>query len=198
MQQASRRLAVLALIMCWASIGMATPTCSVREKTPKTARNFAKIGDQDTWHEYKSMAELPALNVDSGMSAQFWQDRDKSVSAYTVQPGQDFTIYTRYCFDGGGDLEGVDFEVRTQLGWGRRMEGSVSGRDFNARTAEFFDLKNGKAMPKPAGVPDAPVALKPTIYIKVADLPFAPKLPVAAKPRKNKKKAAPVGTEAAE
>jgi hypothetical protein len=177
---------------------MAAPSCSVREKAPKTARNFARSSDQDNWREYKSTGEVPELSLGSGMSAQFWQDRNKSQSAYTVQSGQDFTIYTRYCFDSGGALEDVEFEVRTQLGWGHRIEGSISGRDFNARMAEFFNLKNGKSMAKPAGVPDAPTALKPTIYIKVADLPFASQLPVAAKPRKNKKKAAPVGTVAAE
>jgi hypothetical protein len=180
-----------------ASIGMAAPSCSVREKAPKTARNFARSSEQDTWHEYKSGEEIPDLNLDSGMSAQFWQERNKSGSAYTVQPGQDFTILTRYCFDGGGALENVDFEVRTPLGWGRRMEGSISGEDFSPRTAEFFDLKNGKAMPQPRGVGEAPAALKPTIYMKITDLPFASLLPVAAKPQKGKKKSALVNSASA-
>jgi len=77
------------------------------------------------------------------------------------------------------------------------MEGSISGEDFSPRTAEFFDLKNGKAMPQPRGVGEAPAALKPTIYMKITDLPFASLLPVAAKPQKGKKKSALVNSASA-
>jgi len=198
MQWAPRRFAFLALILCWASIGMAAPSCSVREKAPKNARNFARSSEQDTWQEYKSSEEVPDLNLDTGMSAQFWQAKNKSGSAYTVQPGQDFALLTRYCFDREGVLESVDFEVRTPLGWGRRIEGSISGKDFSPRTAEFFDLKNGKAMPKPNGVGEAPATLTPTIYLKVTDLPFAPLLHVGPKPQKNKKKSAQVTSASAQ
>ena len=198
MQRTPRRLAFLALILCWASIGLAAPACSVREKAPKTTRNFAKTGDQDTWREYKSVGEVPDLNLDSGMSAQFWRDGNKGESAYTVQPGQDFTILTRYCFDRAGVLQDVDFEVETPLGWGHRVEGSISGNDFNARTAEFFNLKNGRAMPQPSGVGEAPADLKPAIYLKMTDLPFAMLLPVSAKPQKGKKRATLVSSASAE
>jgi hypothetical protein len=198
MQRTPRRLAFLALILCWASVGLAAPACRVREKAPRTARNFARASEQDSWREFKNIAEFPELTLDSGMSAQFWQDKKKSRSVYTVQPGQDFTILTRYCFDGGGALAQMDFEVRTPLGWGHRVEGSISGREFNARTAEFFDLKNGKAMPQPRGVGEAPSDLKPAIYLKTTDLPFASLLPVAAKPQKGKKRLAPVSSPSAE
>lgn len=179
----------LALVFCVAPAGMAAPACSVREKAPKTAHTFAKAGDQDTWREYTTAGLIPELKLDSGMSAQFWQHKDKGQSVYTVQPGQDFTIYTRYCFSGEGALEQVDFEVRTPLGWGHRIEGSMAGNDFNASAAGFFNLENGKEIPKPRGVGEAPAALKPTIYLKSSDLPFASLLPVPGSPGKGKKPA---------
>ncbi len=151
--------------------------------------------NKTAWREYKSGVVVPRIDLDSGMSAQFWQDKNKTQWVNLVQPGQDFTIFTRYCYDGESALANVNFEVRTPLGWGHRIEGSVSGKDFSASTTEFFNLKDGKTIPKPDGVGDAPTVLKPMIYLKLNDLPFAPLLPVPAKPGKNiknKKKPVPV------
>jgi hypothetical protein len=165
-----------------APIAMAAPVCNVRVEVPAAARTFAKTSEQSSWREYRSMQEVPELKLDSGMSAQFWQDeKNKDRSVYMVEPGQDFWIYTRYCFDSGGELEGVGFEIRTLLGWGHRAEGSVSSDGFDASTFEFFSLENGKAIPKPPGVRDIPAELKPILYREVTELPFASLLTVSSK-----------------
>jgi hypothetical protein len=102
-----------------------------------------------------------------------------------VAPGQDYWTYTRYCFDSDGQLENVDFEVRTRLGWGLRAESSAAS-GFDATNSNFISLKSGKTIAKPDGVGDAPQALKPILYLRVNDLPFASMLTASAKPRRGK------------
>ena len=90
-----------------------------------------------------------------------------------VEPGQDFEIETKYCFDEGGELESVSFEIRTALGWGHRVEGTVRGGVFTESSSEFFRLKDGKTISQPDWVGGVPQALEPKLYSSVSKLPFA-------------------------
>ena len=164
---------VSALVLSVAQVAMAAPACSVRTTIPIAARTFAKANDQSGWLEYRHVEEVPALALDSGKSARFWEDRNKTRSVYIEEPGGDTSVYTRYCFNKKGDLESVNFEVRTSLGWGLRAKGAASNKGFDPKSVEFISVKSGKKIPKPAGVSKIPVALKPTIYMNVSELPFA-------------------------
>jgi hypothetical protein len=166
---------------------MAAPACNARTKAPANTRTFAKTSELNGWQEYRNGEGVPELGLDGGMSAQFWQDKSKSRTVYVVQPGQDYWTYTRYCFSADGGLEDVDFEIRTPLGWGSRAEGSVSGDRFEASKLEFFNLKSGKTIARPEGVGDTPAALRPMLYLRVNDLPFAPMLTTATKPHRPKR-----------
>lgn len=161
------------MVISLAQVAMAAPACNVRSKIPDAARTFAKTSDQNVWQEYRSQDVVPDLALDSGMSARFWEEKNKTRSVYFVEPGEDTWTYTRYCFNKEGALESVNFEVRTSLGWGLRAEGSASNKGFDPNTVEFISLKNGKVIPKPAGVTKVPVELKPTVYLNVSELPFA-------------------------
>jgi len=174
---------ILTAVLGLAHIAMAAPACDVKVKIPAKARTFARMNDQGEWREYRKLADVPQLDLDSGMSAQFWQPKRRSASVYVVEPGEDFWIYTRYCFAGDGKLENVSFEIRTPLGWGHRSEGSVAGTAFKPGSSEFFSTRNGKAIPKPDGVSDIPRDVKPTLYLKVSELPFAGLLSGASKPK---------------
>ena len=165
--------AILVLAAGLAPMAKAVPGCSVKAKIPAAARIFAKTNERSAWREYQSSEELPTLELNSGMSAQFWKERDKSGSVYIVEPGQDFWTYTHYCFDKRGELEGVAFEIRTPLGWGHRTEGEVTNYGFDTRQFEYFSLRNGKTIPKPPGVGKIPDELKPVLYREVTELPFA-------------------------
>jgi hypothetical protein len=155
------------------SIVLAAPACNVSAKAPSSARTFARPNARSIWREYTSLQDVPDLELNNGISARFWQDRSKNRSVMIVEPGQDYWSYTRYCFDSKGELTGVGYEVRTELGWGVRAEGSMFGDGFTPTTLAFFSLKNGRAITKPKGVSDAPAALQPTVYRNVSDLPFA-------------------------
>jgi hypothetical protein len=164
---------LLVLAIGFSPIAIAAQVCSLKVKAPTKARTFAKTSNQSEWQEYQSLDAIPELSLASGMSAQFWQHKHGTPSVTIVEPGQDFKIATRYCFDEGGQLESVSFEIRTALGWGHREEGTVLGGVFNESSSEFFRLKDGKATPQPDFVGGVPRSLKPRLYLSVSELPFA-------------------------
>lgn len=180
----SERIAVVccALALSVAPIAMAAPQCDVKAEVPAGARTFAKVSDQSAWREYPSIEEVPELDTNGGMSAQSWQEQNGGPSVYMVEPGEDFWTFARYCFDGKGELERVGFELRTAWGWGYRLEGTVSKEKLGAHSSEFFSTKNRKTIPRPNEAGDIPGALKPTLYLKTGNLPFAQFLFVSPKP----------------
>src|SRR5580704_6078732 len=165
---------VLGLVtMGFSAMAFAAPACSLKVRMPAGARTFARINNQSDWQEYQSLDAVPELSLANGMSAQFWRLRHGTQSVTLVEPGQDFEIETKYCFDEGGELESVSFEIRTALGWGHRVEGTVTGGVFNQSSSEFFRLKDGKTTPQPDFVGGVPQALEPKLYSSVSKLPFA-------------------------
>jgi len=169
---------LVALILCLVTIGFsamafAAPACSLKVRMPAGARTFAKIGNQSDWQEYSSFDAVPELSIASGMSAQVWHPKYGKQSVTLVEPGQDFEIETKYCFDEGGELESVSFEIRTALGWGHRVEGTVRDGVFKEMSSEFFRLKDGKTISQPDWVGGVPQALEPKLYSSVSKLPFA-------------------------
>lgn len=128
------------------------------------------------------MQEVPELNLNGGLAAQFVQHRKDSPSVTIVKPGDHYWTYTRYCYGRDGQLGGVSFEARTELGWGYRMEGTAFLGGFSDNTHEFFRTKDGKPIARPAGVSEAPAGLQPTLYLTVEQLPFASLLKTAANP----------------
>jgi hypothetical protein len=171
-------VALAVLVLCLVTIGFsatafAAPACSLKVKMPAGARTFAKISNQSNWQEYQSLDAVPELSLASGMSAQFWRPRHGTQMVTLVEPGQDFEIDTRYCFDEVGGLESVSFEIRTALGWGHRVEGTVIGGMFNQGSSEFFRLRDGKTTAQPDWVGGVPQALEPKLYSSMSKLPFA-------------------------
>ena len=166
-------LVLSVLAIGFSPIAIAAPECSLKVKAPTKARTFVKTSDQSDWQEYQSLGTIPELSPASGMSAQFWQHKHGTPSVIIEEPGQDFQIDTRYCFDEEGQLESVSFQIRTALGWGHREEGIVMGGVFNESSSEFFRLKDGKATPQPDFVGGVPRSLQPKLYLRVSELPFA-------------------------
>jgi hypothetical protein len=173
LRKTSLALVLSVLAIGFSPIAVAAPVCSLNVKAPTNARAFAKTNNQSDWKEYQSLDAIPELSLASGMSAQIWQHKHGTPSVTIVEPGQDFQIATRYCFDEGGQLESVSFEIRTALGWGHREEGTVMGGVFNESSSEFFRLKDGKATPQPDFVGGVPRSLQPKLYLRVSELPFA-------------------------
>lgn len=175
-------LALALLALGFPLAGKAAPTCSVKDKVPSSARIFATAGGDGAWREYSSAGQVPDVGLDSGVTAQFVQHKKESPSVTMVKPGEDYWTYTKYCYGEDGELAGVSFEIRTQLGWGYRVDGTASASGFSASSHQYFQTKDGKPIARPDGVADAPTGLEPPLYMKVGDLPFASLLkPTTAK-----------------
>jgi hypothetical protein len=167
------RLHLAFFVLAIGAAPAAMAACSVKDKEISDARFFALTSGEGAWREYQSLDQVPHVALDSGMTAEYVQQRKSSASVTLVAPGQHFWTYTRYCFDEHGRLEGMSLELRTPLGWGYRMEGTVRKSEFSAGAPKFFRTKNGRSTAKPEGVAAAPANLKPTVYLKVSELPFA-------------------------
>jgi len=187
---------ILVTILGVTPAAMAASACPVITTAPRDARIFANVDARDAWREFLAMPQLSTLSIHGGMLAEYWQESKKGITAFTIERGQNFWISTRYCFDDAGNLEGVGFQIDTALGWGHRIEGSFSGAGFKEISSEFFDLNNGKVVPKPGGVADVPRALKPILYLNQGELPFASLIMTSVKVKKNERGAgAPAPTE---
>jgi len=164
---------------------MATSVCPLITTAPQDTRIFANVGAQNGWREFRAMPDLSTLDINGGMMAEYWQENKRSITAFTVERGQNFWISTRYCYDAAGNLAGIGFEIDTALGWGHRVEGNFVGGGFNETSSEFFILKTGQIIPKPQGVAEVPRALQPVLYPNQSQLPFAPLIMTSEKAKKH-------------
>jgi len=139
------------------------------------ARVFADSSGKG-WREYKAKA-VPELELNLGSAAQVWPGTNGSLLVHVQEPGEDFAVYTDYCFDKAGKLTQLRYELRTAWGWGYRQEGPLAGSNLKSETSEFFDTKTGQHIERPEQAGDVPDALKPRIYQKKSELPFFKLLP---------------------
>lgn len=129
------------------------------------------------WREYTSAKAVPEMSLEGGESAASSSGSDGNTLIQTMEPGEDFYIYTDYCFDRSGRLTLLRLEVRTAWDWGFREEGPVANGVFTAQSSEFFNTTSNKKIPRPAGADDVPDALKPQVYLSKHQLPFSKLLP---------------------
>lgn len=150
--------------------------CDVaRDKSPP--RLLAQPSERSPWREYPTQKDIPEIQSDSGESALVWNLPDGEMRVRTEQPGEDFTAYSEYCFSKAGVLTRIKFELRTAWGWGYREEGPIKDGVLVPATSQFFDTKIEGPMPRPQQADDIPDALKPQLYLRRSQLPFADLLP---------------------
>jgi hypothetical protein len=172
--ESSRVALALIVGVCFAArLTTAMPACDSKAKVPDTARTFAKTSNEDNWSEYRNIEAIPDLSLDGAASAQFWLDPDGAPSALMVEPGEDFWIYTRSCFNKKGGLVGVGFEVRTAWGWDYRLGGFIVNGHLQTISSGFFSTRNDQKIPRPDTADDVADVLRPTLYLEMTKLPFA-------------------------
>jgi hypothetical protein len=147
--------------------------CGVDFNKP-AQRVFADATGKGPWTEFRDIRNLPDVNLDDGGAVvRLWPGSDGNVLVFVEEPGEDFEIRSEYCFDKDGVLSQMRFQVRTAWGWGFREEGAVKDRAVVAETKEFFDTEKNTSIAKPEAANDIPEVLKPKVYAKTSDLPFA-------------------------
>ena len=154
-----------------ASQGPDPETCGISRSQP-AERIFANSDRKHAWREYRCIKEVPELENDFGEFVQLWTSHNGNVLITIQTPGEDFTSYTNYCFDSGGQLTQLTFQLRTAWGWGYRVECFVSKGRFAQKTSEFFSTETEKPIPKPDQANSVPGALRPKIFMREARLPF--------------------------
>lgn len=145
--------------------------CGVDADQP-AQRTFADAEGKNTWREYKTPKDVPQMQS-SGYFAQSWTASSGNVFIRMEEPNEDWFTYTDYCFNKIGRLIALRFEVRTAWGWGHRESGPIVKGAFKPRTSDFFNTGNEVTIARPEQAEDFVVELKPHIYIRKSQLPFA-------------------------
>ena len=137
-------------------------------------RVFANPGGK-TWNEYVTVKQVPRLdgNDDEKMIAVKTSPSGRHFVGF-VEYGEDTATYQADCYDEGGALSALHYELRTAWGWGYE-----DVRTFNAhgkilnRSTRFFDTRNNQDIKRPAQADDVPDYLKPKIYRNFGAIPIA-------------------------
>lgn len=150
-------------------------------------KSFANFNGTDGWREYKTVKDIPNLELGTGTAAFYWAGSKGNFLILIQEPSEDWSVYTHYCFDRSGNLTGLRYEFRTAWGWGLRKEGIVEKGNFRAETSEFFDTTTEQPMQKPGMADEIPGALNPHLYLVKSTLPFSKLLPSEETPRNSRK-----------
>ena len=170
MSKKTCHLGLYLLFATFATTGIAQK-CSLSPEGP-AQRVFAKVKESRGWREYKNLKAIPELNLDAGISAEYWKSADGSALVRIVEPGEDYWAFTMYCFAGNRKLVSVEFELRTAWGWSYRDQ-VQSDKGVPRQISEaFYDIKSMKPIPRPGGADQIAGALKPNIFVEEKDLPF--------------------------
>jgi hypothetical protein len=121
----------------------------------------------------RSIEDVPALDPNGGISAQLWTGTGGTSFVRTIEPGEDFWIYTEYCFTKGGQLSRVGFELRTAWGWAYRLESPIENGTTHDASSGFFSTQTEKSITRPEQADDVSQALRPTLYPQASQLPFS-------------------------
>ncbi|MFZ1938124.1 MAG: hypothetical protein WAU67_03430, partial [Terracidiphilus sp.] len=88
------RLVLYFLFVGYSTAGI-TQGCSQGPEGP-AQRVFAKVKESRGWREYKSLKAIPELNLDAGISAEYWKSADGNALVRIVEPGEDYWAFTMY------------------------------------------------------------------------------------------------------
>jgi hypothetical protein len=146
--------------------------CGVEQDRP-AQRIFADPDGEHGWSEYRSVKDVPELQLGFGQLARFWAGSDGKALIRLEEPGEDFNAYTDYCFSKTGHLLYLRFELRTAWGWGFREEGPIVNGTLRPQTSEFFNTKDELPVTRPEQADEVPDALSPHLYARTSRLPFA-------------------------
>ena len=134
---------------------------------------LAQVDAHQAWLEYKNLESVPKLTPGEGVSAEVWEDSNRSLLVKTSAPGKDIEAYTVSCYSRAGYLDYVQFELRTEWGWYYKAEGPIIMGKFRRWTEQFFDSKSNQPLVvRPEQPDDFPQMLIPVLYKRAKLLPF--------------------------
>lgn len=176
------RFSPVGIVLCLFAAPISAHTDTVESPTAQQCgveqdrlaqRIFADPDGEHGWSEYRSVKDVPELQLGFGQLARFWAGPDGKALIRLEEPGEDFNAYTDYCFSKTGHLLSLRFELRTAWGWGFREEGPIVNGTLRPRTSEFFNTKDELPVTRPEQADEVPDALRPHLYARTSRLPFA-------------------------
>jgi hypothetical protein len=141
---------------------------------------FANPGVKD-WKEYARTKDVPPLDRDTGeqmFTVTLLSAGRKLVSL--TEYNEDAAMLQTYCYDQAGALRSLNYEIRTDWGWGYAEKRILGGAGHV--TKRFFDTASNQTIKRPRQADDVPSFLQATIYPRFDALPFVGLL---KKPRAN-------------
>jgi len=135
-------------------------------------RVFADSGD-GKWKEYQNADKVPLGDPDWSEMAFMYRKSHSSILVTITGSGQDFAVYTSYCFDPAGNLTTLEREFRTAWGWGFAEHRSYHKAGHGTVKSHFFDTKRGQEIPRPSEADYVHEALQTKVFRKLTDLPFS-------------------------
>jgi hypothetical protein len=144
---------------------------TARDHAPKHI--FANPGLK-SWQEYATVEAVPPLSRDDHEQMFVVSLNSSDLKhVYLVEYNEDASISHTYCYDKAGSLRTMNYEIRTDWGWGyseERVLGPTGG--ILRRSKRFFDTESNETIPRPRQADDVPDFLKATIYSSFNSLPF--------------------------
>ncbi|MGD0911577.1 MAG: hypothetical protein ABR928_06765 [Terracidiphilus sp.] len=167
------RTGTIALLLFLCGFSLYAAPCDINPAGP-AQRVFAQVDAHHPWAEFKSIDVVPQLTPGEGVSAEVWDESDRSMLVKTSAPARNMEAYTKYCYSRGGYLDSIQFELRTDWGWYYKAEGPFVMNRFHRSTEQYFDSKSDQPLVvRPQQPDDFPQILIPLLYKRANALPFA-------------------------
>jgi hypothetical protein len=170
--------AVPAVVHGQSVVGTSVPTKTLAAQCAPDLDNaveriFANPGGKK-WAEYRTVKQVPPLDGNSG-------ERMIAVKTSTsgrhfvrfVDYGEDSATYQADCYDEGGALSTLQYDLRTAWGWGYEDVRTFDARGkVLHRSTRFFNTRNNQDIVRPAQADDVPDYFKPKFYKKFEAIPI--------------------------
>ena len=126
--------------------------------------------DESSWHEYRSIKEIPEWPSEWTESASVWLRTGSPTLVVIAGMSEDYADHDYYCFNPGGVLIRAEREFRTVWRWGfaETILYDSKGNE-EERTSRYFDTRDEHTIEPPEEA-DRVIPLK--IFRRVSSLPF--------------------------
>jgi hypothetical protein len=137
-------------------------------------RVFANPGGK-TWNEYATVKKVPRLDGDKGeMTFTVKTSASGRRFVRSIDYHEDSAHFHANCYDSGGKLISLHYEMRTAWGWGYEDKRSFGpGNKLLHQSTRYIDLTNNQEIKRPAEANEVPDFTKPSIYNNFDSLPIA-------------------------
>ena len=167
-----RTLTVTVLLI---TVGLAAPAAS--QVAPEwcvssTVSPRVYSDNSGHWAQYSSDEKVPPGDVDT--RAYWWKTSNLTLVRITVAIVDDMQKTSEYCYNSSGRLAEFRYEFWTAWGWGYNERRALnSAGQLTVTQSGFVKIPGGQRIHKPDQAADVEKSLRPEIYERLKEMPFA-------------------------